>query len=123
MITEQSNAIKRQFISTLYFDKRWEKVKLDDEDRQRLENEIQTNPQIGKVIEGTGGLRKMRFALNNTGKSGGLRVLYIDFVVFERIYLVDVYAKGQKDNISPSEKQFYRKLISQFEKELSEVLL
>ena len=55
---------------------------LNDEDRRKLENEIANNPSIGKVIRGTGGLRKMRFALGGSGKSGGTRILYVDFVVY-----------------------------------------
>ena len=91
---------------------------LDDEERRLLENEIIKNPNIGAVIRGTGGLRKMRFALENKGKSGGVRVLYVDFVVFERIYLVTAYPKGKKDDITAEERKLYKKLIEETEKEL-----
>ena len=39
-------------------------------------------------MQGTGGLRKVRFALENRGKSGSVRVVYVDFVVYETIYLI-----------------------------------
>ena len=55
---------------------------LDDDNLRNLENEIIKNPKIGKVIQGTGGLRKMRYALENTDKSSGSRVLYVDYVVY-----------------------------------------
>ena len=106
------------FFSTLEFDKQWERMGLDDGDRNRLENEIVNNPQVGPVMRGTGGLRKMRFAIEGKGKSGGARVLYVDFVVFERVYLVYAYQKGQQDNISPEERDIFKKIIEQTRKEL-----
>ena len=109
---------ERMFFSSFEFDKQWANMGLDDEDRRLLENEIINNPQIGAVIRGTGGLRKMRFALENKGKSGGVRALYVDFVVFERVYLVTAYPKGKKDDITAEERKLYKKLIEQTEKEL-----
>jgi hypothetical protein len=91
---------------------------LEDEDRRRLENEIVNNPQIGAVIRGTGGLRKMRFSFEGRGKSGSSRVLYVDFVVFGRIYLITAYPKSAKENISPAEREIYRKVIEMVKKEL-----
>lgn len=52
------------------------------------------------VIKGTKGLREMRFSLENEGKRGGVRVCYANFVVEETIYLITVYAKKDKDNLS-----------------------
>ena len=60
----------------------------------------------------------MRFALENKGKSGGVRVLYVDFVVFERVYLVTAYPKNKKDNISEEERKAYKKIIEQTQKYL-----
>ena len=106
------------FISTFEFDKQWERMGLTDDDRSRLENEILDNPRIGAVIRGTGGLRKARFAYKGKGKSGSARALYVDYVVFERVYLVTAYPKGAKEDITPSERAMFKKLIEQTEKEL-----
>ena len=95
-------------------------MRLDDDDRRRLENEIISNPQIGAVMQGTGGLRKMRLAYEGKGKRGGLRVLYVDFVVFERVYLITAYPKSEKENISPDQRDMYRKIIEQTERELGD---
>ncbi len=62
------------------FDKQWRAMGLDDNDLQALQIELLKDPQIGSVIQGTGKLRKMRFAFPNRGKSGSSRVLYVDFV-------------------------------------------
>jgi len=110
--------IGRMFYSTFEFDKQWERMGLNDEDRRRLENEILNNPKVGPVMSGTGGLRKMRFAFEGEGKSGSSRVLYVDFVVFERVYLIYAYPKGQKDNISQEERKIFKKIIDQARKEL-----
>lgn len=55
-------------------------------------------------MHGTGGLRKARFAFKHHGKSGGVRVCYVDFVIEETIYLITVYSKKQKDNLSKQER-------------------
>jgi len=91
---------------------------LDDNNLRHLENEIIKNPKIGKVIQGTGGLRKMRYALEDTGKSGGSRVLYVDYVVYERVYLIYSYPKGVKDDITQNEKKHFKTIIKQIEKSL-----
>ena len=52
---------------------------LGEDDLKRLEDELLANPEIGRMIEGTGGVRKMRFAFEHRGKSGSARVIYVDF--------------------------------------------
>ena len=61
--------MERTFIILPEFDKNWKAMGLSDEDLRRLENEILQNPAVGAVMQGTGGLRKMRFALDNRGKA------------------------------------------------------
>ncbi|MCL1820607.1 MAG: type II toxin-antitoxin system RelE/ParE family toxin [Oscillospiraceae bacterium] len=106
------------FFSTHEFDKQWKHMGLGDEEQRKLENEIVNNPTVGKVMRGTGGLRKMRFALEGHGKSGGSRVLYVDFVILERIYLVYSYPKSEIEDISQEDRELFRKLIEQTKKEL-----
>ena len=83
----------RKFVIMPIFDKQWRDMGLDDKDLQQLQIQLLMNPQLGKVIKGTGKLRKMRFALPGRGKSGSSRVLYVDFVVAETIYLIFAYPK------------------------------
>ena len=70
-----------------------------------LEDEILLNPNAGKVIQGTGGLRKMRFAApgSQRGKSKSFRFCYVDFTEFGFIFLVTIYTHNEKDNLSPAE--------------------
>ena len=65
---------------------KWSKLKLSDEDLQSLEGALIADPQIGDLIPGTGGLRKLRFAppSRHTGKRGAFRVIYAFIVPGER---------------------------------------
>ena len=110
----------RTFIQTDEFVKQWEKLGLTDEDLRKLELEILKNPQAGPVIRGTGGLRKLRFAYENKGKSGSTRTCYVDYVIYETVYLITAYAKSEKDNLTESERNEIRKVIMAKGKQLQE---
>lgn len=62
-------------------------------------------------MQGTGGVRKMRFAFPNRGKSGSARVIYVDFEVFEKIFFVDVYQKADKDNLTKAERNTIKSVV------------
>ena len=64
----------RIFFSLKEFDTLWKGIGFDDGDLRELETFLIVNPQYGKVTSGTGGLRKMRWALPGMGKSGGIRI-------------------------------------------------
>lgn len=108
----------KTFIQTEEFTKNWSRLGLTEEDLRTLENELLNNPKAGKVIRGTGNLRKYRFAFPNRGKSGSTRVCYVDFVIQETIYLITVYSKKEKDNLSKAERNDIKKLINILEKSL-----
>ncbi|UNC93511.1 type II toxin-antitoxin system RelE/ParE family toxin [Candidatus Contubernalis alkaliaceticus] len=110
----------REFIMMPEFDKMWAKMGLNDEELKSLQLEILSNPKSGEVIRGTGRLRKMRFALEGKGKSSSIRVLYVDFVIFEKVYLITAYPKSQKDNLSEAERNDIKKLIALLEKTLKQ---
>ena len=106
----------RTFIQTREFVTSWEKMGLGDQDLRRLELELLKNPKSGKVIRGTGGLRKLRFAFDNRGKSGSVRVCYVDFVLQETVYLITAYPKSEKDNLSREECREIRRMIEMLER-------
>ena len=64
-----------------------------------------------------GGLRKIRFAFPNSGKSGSVRVCYIDIEEVLEIHLIDVYSKNEKENLSRSEINTIKSIVSQIKKE------
>lgn len=93
------------------FDRKWTEMGLTDKELKALQEELTINPSKGDVMKGTGGLRKIRIAFEGRGKSGSARVCYVDFIVYERIYLITAYSKDEKDNISKSERNEVKKLI------------
>jgi len=108
----------REFVRLFEFEKQCKQLGLDDDDIADIEGELLDNPAIGVVIQGTGGIRKMRIKLPAKGKSGGARVVYVDFVSFEKIYLLTAYGKTVKQDITQSEKKELKKLVNCLESEL-----
>ncbi|SCY49743.1 RelE toxin of RelE / RelB toxin-antitoxin system [Pseudobutyrivibrio sp. AR14] len=108
----------RTFIQTKEFSRNWDDLGFDDEDLRVLELDIMKNPDKYPVMSGTGGLRKARVSLENKGKSGGARVCYVDFVFAETVYLVTVYGKNEKDNLSKKERNEVKKVIEVLKRSL-----
>lgn len=101
----------REFVMLPEFDRKWKDMGLTDRELKALQVELTINPQKGDVMQGTGGLRKIRVAFEGKGKSGSARVCYVDFAVYERIYLITAYSKDEKDNLSKAERNEVKKLI------------
>lgn len=101
-----SNAI--EFIETPGFTKAFVEI-ASDEELRALQNELIAQPEKGEIIEGTGGLRKVRMAVGSQGKSGGARVIYF-LATLEKIYLVLAYPKSEKDNLTNAEKKILKAL-------------
>lgn len=110
--------MKRVFVELPSFRADWKSMGLTDDDLHRLQDELLANPKIGAVMKGTGGVRKMRFAFEHRGKSGSVRVIYIDFEVYEKIFLLTAYTKNEKDNLSPAERNEIHGLVEILETEL-----
>ena len=101
----------RIFIELPEFKKNWLALGLTDEDLYDLELFLISNPETGKVISKTGGLRKIRWSAKGKGKRSGARVLYVDFIMFNKLYLVAAYSKNEKVDISENEKKRIKNLI------------
>lgn len=110
----------RTFVELPFFLKKWKALGLMDEDLRQLQRELLADPKIGAVIKGTGGVRKMRFAFNHKGKSGGTRIIYVDFEVYEKIFLITAYSKNEKENLSQAECNELRQMIHILEEQLKE---
>ena len=110
--------MKRIFVELPSFMSDWKAMGLNDNDLRRLQEDLLLNPKIGTVMKGTGGVRKMRFAFEHRGKSGSIRVIYIDFEVYEKIYLLAAYTKNEKDNLTPAERNEIHGLVEVLETEL-----
>ncbi|MBO6284282.1 MAG: type II toxin-antitoxin system RelE/ParE family toxin [Pseudobutyrivibrio sp.] len=101
----------RTFIEVPLFTKRWKEIGLNDDDLLALQIMLLKDPESGPVMEGTGGIRKVRFALNNKGKSGSVRVCYADFAEYEVTYLITAFTKNEQENLTKEEKNVLKKLV------------
>ena len=108
--------MNRTFIEVPMFSKKWKELGLTDDNLRELQNVLLKDPKSGSVIQGTGGLRKIRIPMENTGKSGGARVLYVDIEYKETIYFINVYAKSEQEDLSEEEKKAL-KVVVKFLKE------
>ena len=113
-----SEELSRIFVELPSFIARWKALGLDDGDLLRLETELLSNPKVGAVLKETGGVRKVRFAFESRGKSGSVRVIYIDFEVYEKIFLLTAYAKADQDNLTKSERKQLKGLVELLELDL-----
>ena len=107
----------REFVYTEPFRKCWKAMGLSEDDLKKLEEILLENPQLGVVIEGTGGARNMRIQIENRGKSGGGRVIYVDVFEKEKLYFLLAYPKNVQDNLTPDQKKQVRKLVEAIKKE------
>lgn len=83
---------------------RTRKLKLDDFDT--FKRVLAEHPEMGDIIQGTGGVRKARLRSTSKGKSGGFRVCYyFHDVNISRIYLITIYPKNEKEDITADEKK------------------
>ncbi|MHC1773142.1 MAG: type II toxin-antitoxin system RelE/ParE family toxin [Flexilinea sp.] len=110
--------MNREFVHAEIFDKLWEELGLTDEDLRILQKMLLDNPKAGPQIQSTGGLRKIRVSIGGQGKRSSGRVIYVDFLQYEKIYLLYVYRKKETENITPTDKKEFKIVINQIENEL-----
>ena len=109
--------MRRTFVETALFFRR-----VQQEDIAVLRNiqaEVLKNVEGGQVVQGTGGIRKLRIgdASRGKGKRGGLRVLFLDLPHVERTHLLALYDKDEKIDISKDEKKVLKSLVEQIKKD------
>lgn len=88
---------------------------LDDETYRKLQNELQENPAKGEVMQGCGGIRKVRLEApkRGMGKRGGFRVIYLHVPEAQRIYLITIYGKDEQDDLGVEQKRQLRAIAEQ----------
>ncbi len=84
---------------------------MPESDRADLVGLIAANPEAGDLIQETGGVRKMRWALPGRGKSGGARVVYYYHNDSLPVFLLAAYGKNEKANLSKAERNAMAKLV------------
>jgi len=85
---------------------------LNEAERKAIIDYLAAHPRSGDIMEGTGGIRKLRWARGNKGKSGGVRIIYFYHDQRIPLYLLTVFGKNEQANISKSERKELAKLVS-----------
>ncbi len=80
-------------------------------ERLDIVNYLATHPKSGDLIEGTGGVRKLRWGRGTQGKSGGVRVIYYVHSDLMPLYLLTLFAKNEQANISKAERNELAELV------------
>lgn len=113
--------MRKTFVESRGFTARLREL-LDDETYRTLQNELMARPEKGDVMPGCGGLRKVRVAdpRRGKGKRGGARVIYLNIPEAERIDLIAVYGKDERDELSEEQKKVLRTLAEQARREAIE---
>jgi hypothetical protein len=83
---------------------------MSDGERESLVDYLARNPMAGDLIRGTGGVRKLRWALQGRGKRGGARVIYYFHSEDIPIFALLAYAKNERDDLSDAERNDYKRL-------------
>jgi len=108
------------FIELDWFVSSWEELHLTDQDLCALQILIMCDPKAGKVISGTGRLRKLRYSPEgwNTGKRGAIRICYVYFEEYGVVLLCLAFRKNELQDLSQAGKQAARKAVARIEKQL-----
>jgi len=99
-----------EFVETSVFTRQITAL-LSEDSYRRLQIELSLNPKAGRVIQGTGGLRKLRWGLPGRGKRGGIRTIYYHLDEVATIYLLVAYRKTEKDDLTMDEKRVLSALV------------
>jgi mRNA-degrading endonuclease RelE of RelBE toxin-antitoxin system len=84
---------------------------LADEDYRLLQAQLVQKPDAGKIIPGSGGLRKLRWSAGGHGKRGGIRVIYYWFVRPEVVLMLFAYPKSKQNDLTPDQLKQLKKII------------
>jgi hypothetical protein len=84
---------------------------LIDEDRLEIATLVARDPRVGEIIKGTGGARKFRFGMRGKGKRGGARVITFFAAPDVPVFLLDVYTKGERVDLSQDERNQLRAIL------------
>ncbi len=103
------------FVETTKFTKQQPRF-LPGDAYAQLQRELTANPQIGKVMPGCGGLRKLRIAdpRRQKDKRGGARVIYLYIAEIRQFLMVGIYGKGEQEDLIPDEKKLFREIAREY---------
>lgn len=86
-------------------------VFLTEDEYRELQNRLIERPKLGRLIRGSGGLRKVRVKAAGRGKQGGARIIYYWFVADNEIFFLEIYGKNEKSDLTKAQIKELRRLI------------
>ncbi|MFQ6371754.1 hypothetical protein [Shewanella sp. YIC-542] len=101
------------FIETEFFTCQVKELMPDDMYRE-LQQYLADNPEAGPVIQGTGGLRKLRWQMPGRGKRGGVRVIYYHVELLSHIRLLMMYPKNEQEDLTAEQKKLLRAIVERW---------
>ena len=99
-----------EFIETPVFSKQRDEL-MDDDSYRELQSHLLAHHDTGDTISKTGGCKKIRWGRPGMGKRGGVRVIYYTMTRSGKIYLLLIYPKNAKDDLTDAEKNVLKSLI------------
>ncbi|MDF0666570.1 MAG: hypothetical protein P0119_10940 [Nitrospira sp.] len=72
---------------------------LDDDEYSDLQQFLMQHPEVGEIVPGSGGVRKVRWSRPGTGKQGGLRIIYVVRYRPNEFWMLTLYAKSKRENV------------------------
>lgn len=100
------------FLETSAFNRQIREL-LPDEEYRLLQLALLRRPELGDVIPGTGGIRKVRWTAPGRGKRGGARIIYYWHAGGERIYMLLAYPKSERDTLTADQVKILRRLVKE----------
>ena len=86
---------------------------LSDDEYRELQKGLLGHPEAGKVIPGSGGLRKLRWAFDGRGKRGGVRLIYYWFTAQGSLLLLFIYPKNVQDDLTPDQLRQLKRIVEE----------
>lgn len=87
---------------------------MSDEDYRLLQEALITRPELGAIIKGGGGLRKVRWKLEGKGKSGGVRVIYYWVTADDQIRMLYAYKKSHQSDLTADQIATLKKIVEKW---------
>ena len=87
---------------------------MGDKEYRELQESLVNRPGMGDIIQGTGGLRKVRWKQEGRGKSGGVRVIYYWMTNSEQIYMLFVYPKSKQEDLTSEQLKRLKSIIERW---------
>lgn len=100
------------FIETSVFTRRIIEL-LSDEEYRQLQLYLAERPDAGKIIPGSSGLRKLRWGVDQTGKRGGIRLIYYWVIRQDTILLLFAFRKNERSDLTPEQLHILRRIVEE----------